>query len=697
MTPALSTPRPPATPFLVTALALLACVGHPGPVTAQSTGQAMRTLSLEDYLEWEWVSNPRISPDGREILYTRSWVDKVNDARESAVWIMNVDGTRKRELVEGSSPTWSPDGSRIAFTASGEPEGSQIFVRWMDAEGAVTQITRLTNGPSSLRWSPDGEWIAFTMTVDSDASWSVSPPGRPDGAEWTPSPKVVTRVSYRRDRSGYIDDGYRHLFVVPADGGTPRQLTDGDWNHGSPEWSPDGREIYFSANRVDDAEYQLRESEVYAVDVETEAIRTLTDRRGPDSNPLPSPDGSLIAYTGQDEGDYSYRNGHLYVMRPDGSGARTISGELDRSFGVVDWAEDGSGVFIAVRREGTSNLHFVPVDGGGPRPVTEGNHVLSVSSLSGGTAVGTREAYHETGDIVSFDLQAALDGPAGPGALTELTKVNDDVLAGVTLGEVEEIWYESVGGLRIQGWIVKPPDFDPERRYPLMLSIHGGPHSMYDVGFSFGWQEHAANGYVVLYTNPRGSTGYGSDFANEIEHAYPGEDFDDLMNGVDALLERGYVDEDQMFVYGCSGGGVLTSWIVGHTDRFAAASANCPVTNWFSFVGTTDGIFWYSNFEQYPWEDPSEHLRRSPLMHVGNVTTPTMLMTGENDLRTPMPQTEEFYQALQVLRVPTAMIRFRDEWHGTSSNPSNFMRTQLFLREWFERWREDPSVTEEGS
>jgi len=217
---------------------------------------------------------------------------------------------------------------------------------------------------------------------------------------------------------------------------------------------------------------------------------------------------------------------------------------------------------------------------------------------------------------------------------------------------------------------------------------------MYNVGFNFAWQEHAANGYVILYTNPRGSTGYGSAFANSIKNAYPGKDFDDLMNGVDLVVSRGYIDEQNMFVYGCSGGGVLTSWVVGHTDRFAAASANCPVTNWLSFVGTTDGIGWYRNFEKFPWEDPSEHLRRSPLMYVGNVKTPTMLMTGVNDLRTPMPQTEEYYAALKVLGVETAMIRFNNEWHGTSSTPSNFLRSQLFLREWFKRHARGTPVTD---
>jgi dipeptidyl aminopeptidase/acylaminoacyl peptidase len=307
---------------------------------------------------------------------------------------------------------------------------------------------------------------------------------------------------------------------------------------------------------------------------------------------------------------------------------------------------------------------------------------------AGGLAVGTRTSPHEPGDVVTFDVRR-------PQQITRLTDVNADVLAGRTLGAVEEIWYTSVDGYRIQGWIVKPPDFDATRKYPLMLSIHGGPHGMYGVGFNFGWQEHAANGYVVLYTNPRGSTGYGSAFGNAIKNAYPGKDYDDLMAGVDSLVRRGYVDSTSMFVYGCSGGGVLTSWIVGHTSRFAAASANCPVTNWFSFVGTTDGAGWYRNFAKFPWEDPSEHLRRSPLMYVGNVTTPTMLMTGEMDLRTPMGQTEEYYQALRIRKIPTAMVRFKEEWHGTTSRPSNFMRTQLYLRAWFETHRKQAAGVSE--
>lgn len=656
------------------------------PLAAQTTAPDRLTLDL--YLEWERVSAPQVSPDGRQIIYTRGWVDKMNDRWESSLWIMATDGARNRFLTDGSNTQWSPDGTRIAFTNRGEPSGSQIFVRWMDAEGATTQITRVTESPSGLAWSPNGEWIAFTMSVDDKPDFPrVSIPGRPEGAKWTADPKVVTRLSYRRDRVGYTDDGYRHIFVVPASGGTPRQLTNGDWNHSTPAWTPDGTEILFSGLRVDTAEYAWRESEIYAVNVNSGAIRQLTSRAGPDGNPVVSPDGKLVAYTGMDTGDYTYHTSSLYVMDLSGANPRLLTGDLDQSPQEIVWAADNSGLYFTTDDQGTRNLRFAALRGG-IRQISEGDHLFSLETVSSqGLAVGTMTSFHEPGDIVTYDLKQR--------RFTTLTNVNADVLAGRTLGDVEEIWYTSVDDYRIQGWIVKPPDFDPAKKYPLMLSIHGGPHSMYGVGFNFGWQEHAANGYVVLYTNPRGSTGYGSAFGNAIKNAYPSKDFDDLMNGVDEVIGRGYVDTLNMFVYGCSGGGVLTSWIVGHTTRFAAASANCPVTNWLSFVGTTDGASWYRNFAKLPWEDPTEHLQRSPLMYVGNVTTPTMLMTGELDLRTPMPQTEEYYQALKIRKVPTAMVRFKNEWHGTSSTPSNFLRTQLYLRAWFAKHRRQGSGVSE--
>lgn len=645
--------------------------------TASSQQPAAR-LTLADYLDFEEIQSPTLSPDGKQIIFTRRWVDKMNDRWESSLWIINADGSRMRFLVNGSAAKWSPDGTRIAYLARAEPSGTQIFVRWMDAEGAVTQVSRVAHSPSDIQWSPDGKSIAFRMLVPMKERWNVDLPSAPQGAKWVEAPYIVERLDYRQDRTGYTDQGFRQLFVVSADGGTPRQLTEGAYEAGTPNWTPDGRTLVFSSLRIPDPEWEWRESEVYAVDVETKQIRQLTTRKGPDANPVVSPNGRFIAYTGYDWTDDTWVDSRLYVMDADGKNSRVLTQDLDRSPQNLRWAADNSGIYFTVEDRGSRNLYFAPV-AGSARALTKGNHVLSVTDIgTTGLAVGVISSYHQPSDLVTLNVRQ-------PDKLTQLTRVNEDILTGKTLGEVEEIWYTSVDGYRIQGWIIKPPDFTRERKYPLILTIHGGPHSMYNVGFSFSWQEHAANDYVILYTNPRGSTGYGSAFGNAIKNAYPGKDFDDLMTGVDTVVGRGYVDPENLFVYGCSGGGVLTSWIVGHTDRFAAASANCPVTNWLSFVGTTDGPTWYRNFAKLPWEDPSEHLQRSPLMYVGNVKTPTMLMTGVQDLRTPIPQTEEFYQALKLRKVPTAMIRFNEEWHGTSSRPSNFLRTQAFLRHWFRK------------
>jgi len=642
----------------------------------------MKKLTLENYLDMESASDPQIAPDGNRVIYTRQWTDKINDRRSSSLWIVEIDGSKNRHLVEGGGARWSPDGARIAYTHDGEPTGSQIFIRYMDAEGAVTQITRLENAPSDISWSPDGKWIAYTSRVDDRPDFAgISLPARPAGARWTADPKIVERASYKRDRTGYIDTGWTHVFVVPADGGTPRQLTDGDWNHAGIAWSPDGTEIYFSSNRRDDFDRpeQWQESEIYATNVATGQIRQLTTRRGPDANPTPSPDGRLIAYTGDDAHRDTYRNAKIYLMNRDGSNPRLLSTSYDQQPQELQWAPDGSGLYFNVQKDGYAGIHFIALNGT-VRTVNEGKYMLSLSSFAKtGTAVGTLSSAHEPGDIYRFTL-------AAPDRRTRLTDVNSDVLASLKLGEVEEIWYNSDGGFRIQGWIVKPPDFDSSRKYPLMLSIHGGPHSMYNGSFNFAFQEHAANGYVTLYTNPRGSTGYGSAFANAINHDYPGADFPDLMKGVDEMLRRGYIDEQNLFVYGCSGGGILTTYIVGNTDRFRAASANCPIVNWMSAMGTSDATSYTRTFEKYFWEDPTEWIDRSSIFYVENVKTPTMLMTGEMDLRTPMGQTEEFYQALKIVGVPTVMMRFQGEWHGTTSRPSNFLRTQLYLRKWFEKW-----------
>ena len=672
-------------------LAIITAVGFlPSVARAQETASDT-LLTVDHYLDWEQVSDPRLSPDGSQIIYTRSWVNRLEDKWESGLWIVSADGTKNRFLTKGSNARWSPDGSRIAYFADGEPKGTQLFVRWMDAEGATSQVTRVVETPSDLQWSPDGKWVSFAMLVRKSAPWKIDMPTAPTGANWTAAPRVVDRMHYRQDRRGFMEDGYLHLFSVSADGGTPRQLTSGDWNVGARfdglssgvgyDWTPDGRAIVLDGLKDPQADRNYRNSQLYLVDVASGTVRQLTTRPGVWTSPVVSPDGRTVAFAGYDSADVSYHAADLWLIGMDGAGLRKISGTLDRDPGTARWAPDGSGLYFTVGHQGASNVWFAAAAGSGPRQVTSGEHMLSLSSIDRNlNAVGTRSTPANPADVVRYNLRR-------PEPITRLTNVNDDLLGRIRLAKVEEVWYASSGGARVQGWIVKPPSFDPSKRYPLILEIHGGPHAMYNVGFSYMFQNFAANGYLVLYTNPRGSTGYGSAFGNAIFRAYPSVDYDDLMAGVDTVIGRGYVDTTRMYVSGCSGGGVLSSWVIGHTQRFAGAAVRCPVIDWISMAGQTDVPYFTYNFFDAPfWEKPEQWLKQSSLMYVGNVTTPTLLMTGELDLRTPIPQTDEYYSALKYRGVPTVMLRFNGEYHGTSSKPTNFMRTQLYMMSWFQKY-----------
>jgi dipeptidyl aminopeptidase/acylaminoacyl peptidase len=680
------------------ALALVfAATVHPA---GRQSANAGRMLSVEDYLNYETVADPQISPDGAQVVYTRRLVNQIDDRIEPSLWIMNADGSRNRFLTKGSAAAWSPDGTRIAYIAEGEPKGAQVFVRWI-AENAATQITQVEHAPSNLNWSPDGRQIALTMLVPKVTKWEIPLPKPPEGAKWTKAPAIVDRLHYRQDRVGYTEPGFTHLFVVPADGGTPRALTSGDWNVGARfdgmvgaagiDWTPDSRSIVIDGLDVPDSDLRYRDSDLFAIDVATGARRKLITEGGSWSSPRVSPDGKLVAFVGHPATKASYKTEELFVVGLDGGGMRKISGSMDRDAVNLHWAPDGAGVYFTADDRGTSNVHFAPLSGS-PRVVTTGVHMLSLASVSSrGIGAGVRSAPNQPPDVVRVNL-------AQPGQIAQLTRVNEDLLHGVTLAEVEEITYASTGGTKVQGWLVKPPQFDAKKRYPLIMEIHGGPHAMYNVGFNFMFQVFAAGGYMVIYTNPRGSTGYGSAFGNAIERAYPSVDYDDLMAGVDAAIAKGNVDSRNMFVGGCSGGGVLSSWVIGHTDRFAAAAVRCPVTDWLSFLGHTDVPLFTSNFFDAPfWEKPEQWLKQSPLMYVGKVKTPTLVMTGVLDMRTPMPQSEEYYTALKMRGVPTKLLRFEGEYHGTTTKPSNFMRTALYMMSWYKEHSRAASPATEAS
>ncbi|KPJ89371.1 MAG: acyl-peptide hydrolase, partial [Gemmatimonas sp. SG8_17] len=464
-------------------------------------------------------------------------------------------------------------------------------------------------------------------------------------------------------------------------------------NHGGPiSWTPDGTTLIFSANRRSDWEYDPQNSEVYELSLADGSMTALTGRQGPDGSPSVSPDGRHIAYLGYDDRAQGYQVTRLYVMNRDGSAARLVTESFDRDIQGAVWTADGAGFYFQYDDKGNTKLAHLSLSGAVNTLVGDVGGLSLGRPYGGGSFSVSRDgnfAYTHSRPDHPADI-AVLDAGASSGR--RLTALNDDLLGHKQLGEVTEIWYQSSFDSReIQGWIVHPPGFDPQRKYPLILEIHGGPFANYGDRFAAEIQLYAAAGYVVLYTNPRGSTSYGEEFGNLIHHAYPGHDYDDLISGVDALVDRGYIDRENMFVTGGSGGGVLSSWIVGKTNRFRAAVVQKPVINWYSFVLTSD---FYTNFTKYwfpgfPWNHTEHYMNRSPLSLVGNVTTPTMLITGEADHRTPISESEQFYQALKLRKIDAALVRIPDASHGIASRPSNLIAKVAHVLAWFARYRGD--------
>ena len=651
-----------------------------------------RRLHSIDVFQLEYADDVQISPDGSRIVYVRVSHDIMTDRARRNLWMINADGTNNRplrsEIRSFSSPRWSPDGTRIAYVSAAE--GSpQLYVRWMDS-GQTALLTNLVEAPDAIAWSPDGKSLAFTQLVPSKKEPLAAPPPKPEGATWAPPVKVIDSVVYSADGAGYLEAGYQHVFIVSAEGGTPRQLTEGDFNHDGPlSFTPDGKELVFSANRGPDWERDPQNTEVFSLDIATQKLTQLTSRQGPDNAPVVSPDGRRIVYLGYDDRYQGYQVTHLYVMDIDGRNARVVTADFDRDVADPRWANDSRGVYFTFDEHGMRKLGMTSLDGkvrtlaeglGGTdlgRPYTSG----AFSVARNGRTAFTHNSTGRPADVATATTK---------GGAQVLTALNDDLLGNKTLGAVRELtWKSSKDQRAIQGWVVNPPDFDPSKKYPLILEIHGGPFAAYGPNYTSEMQLFAAAGYIVLYSNPRGSTSYGEQFGNLIHHAYPGDDYDDLMSGVDALIAEGHVDKDNLFVTGGSGGGVLTAWIVGKTDRFRAAVVAKPVINWSSFVLTSDftPFFYRYWFGAQPWEQPQEYWRRSPLSLVGNVKTPTMLLTGESDYRTPIGESEQYYQALKLRKIDTVMVRIPEASHGMTSRPSNLIAKVDNILAWFGKYR----------
>ncbi|MEM7674641.1 MAG: S9 family peptidase [Myxococcota bacterium] len=654
------------------------------------TAEAASGMKLEDVFSLSYASTPIVSPDGKHVFYLRHSMDPIQDRRRSNLWSIELGSGRQEPITTGpqsvSSPALAPDGSRIAYVAKGEA-ASQLFVQNLDS-GRVAQLTRGTQQPKNLSWSPDGKYIAFAMRVPVDPPTMGKLPKPPKGAEWAPPAIVVDRMVYRNDGAGPRPRASYQIFLIGADGGAPRQLTHGDFDHQGPiGWSSDSRSVFFSANRNSDRELDVLNSDVYALDLESSTLRQLTDRAGPENFAAISAATDQIAYLGYIDQQLSYQRSRLFVISADGSEPRELADDLDRSIYGVRWSKDGKRVYFLYDDEGDTVLASTDLRG----------RVKELQRGLGGLSLGrpySGAAFAAVGDGSYVFTKSAISAPAelalgkNGKELRALTSLNANWMGSRSFASLEERWVTSkADGERIQAWIAYPPNFDAAKEYPLLLEIHGGPHTNYGARFSAEVQLYAAAGYVVVYANPRGSTSYGERFANLIHHNYPSEDYDDLMSVVDELAGESYIDSDRLFVTGGSGGGVLTAWIVGKTDRFRAAVVAKPVINWTSFVLTADNPPYFSRywFSAMPWEDPEAYWRRSPLSLVGEVTTPTMLLTGEADLRTPISESEQYYQALRLRGVETAMVRIPEASHSIAKRPTQLMAKVAAVLAWFER------------
>ncbi len=650
-------------------------------------------FSYLDVFDLEYVSNPQISPNGEWVVYQRMGFDIMKDKKRSNLWMVRTNGTDHQKLtsreVSESSASWSPSGNRIAFVSS-TIEGSEIYMYWVKT-GKIAKISQLPFSPGSLTWSPNGLQLAFSMHVPEKPPVAAKLPAKPKGAKWAETPRITNRLKHEADGKGYLDPGFQHIFVISADGGAARQITKDNFHHrGSLSWSPKSDKIYFSANRNEDWEYDFRNSEVYSVEINSGKIIQLTTAKGPDQSPKVSPNGKYIAYSGFEDKKQAHQTHQLSIMHIDGSSKKVLTTTLDRNVSNIIWDDKSEGLYFSYDDKGNTKIAHVNLTG----------IIKKLADNLGGTSIGRPYAGGSFSVSNNGTIAYTYSTPEFPAelaikkakSLQTITNLNADLLNYRTLGEVEEIWYKSSFDQRdIQGWIVYPPNYNASKKYPLLVENHGGPILNYGDRFSAEIQLFAAAGYIVFYPNPRGSTSYGEEFANLLLNNYPGEDYNDVMDGVDALIKKGIAHEEQLFVTGGSAGGIMTAWIIGKNNRFEAAAVIKPVVNWISKTLVADNYFVYANsrYPGQPWENFENYWKFSPLSLVGNVETPTMVMVGMDDLRTPPSEAKQLYHALKLRKIESVLVEIPGAGHGIAARPSNLITKVANILAWFEKYKKE--------
>ena len=699
-------------------LLLLIVVFLAAPALAQK-----RNITEKDLFDFVWIGDPQVSPDGSSVAFVRVSVNDKKDGYNTALWIVSTATGQTRQLTNGprdTTPRWSPDGKYLLFMrapeVSGRTEPAQLFMLAMSG-GEPFQFTTLPRGAGAPQWSPDGKMIAFYNSATAEelakaerskAQPSPSPAASPTPAERESDVRVINRAVYRANGTGYLDFKHpQHIWVVnaPKTGDekvTPKQLTHGRFNDAGAVWAKDSSRIYFDSGFTDEPYYELPRTDIYSVAVTGGEPAKLTSFNMGAGTFSVSPDGKQVAFvTSVTQPVRSYSQPDLWVMDlATNAKPRNLTANFDFDIGggltgdnvaprggggnLPVWSSDGRSINMIYVKEGKANVGSFDVTTGRQSDVTTGNHaVVNFRALPDASKfVLLISTPTRIGDLFWLDK---------PGAQPkQLTRLNEELFAKLNLTEPEEVWHASFDGKKIQTWVQKPPDFDPNKKYPLILNIHGGPHAAYGFIFDHEFQWMAAKGYVVLYPNPRGSTSYGQEFGNIIQHNYPGDDYKDLMAGVDELIRRGYIDDKKLAVTGGSGGGLLTNWTIGQTTRFAAAVSQRDIASWTDWWYTADfTLFQPSWFKAPPFEDPEDYRRRSPITYVNKIQTPLMLILGEVDWRTPTgPGGEAMFRALKYRKIPTVMVRFPNESHELSRSGQPWHRIERLqhIVGWFDKW-----------